>query len=170
MKSIKSAARNRGRYLSLLLLSLFLLASLHSEAAPAPAPAPSSLTVEIRQIDTAGEVHQVTCSSKAKCLLSLDIQTKQGKKETLTVHVTFVPGSVLFQFETPDGYLYSRDNNADVQHTFYETIAHNLVVPNKPLTRDITLFLPAVRPALVAPLMKTVQQPVAILEITETAP
>ncbi len=167
MKAFQRPDCRRSAGFSFLTL-LFLLVPLHSEAAPAPSP--SSLTVKIRQIDTSGEVQQVTCSPKAKCLLPLDIQTKQGKKETLTVQILFVPGSVLFQFETPDGYLYSRDNNADVKHTFYETIAHNAVVPNKPLTRDITLFLPAARLALATPMVKTAQQPVAVLEISETTP
>lgn len=164
MKSIKSAALNRGRYVSLLLLSLFLFVSLHSEAAPS-----ASLIVKIRQLNPDGAVQQIICTAKANCLLPVPIAVGAQRK-TVTAKILFVPGSVMFAFETPDGFLYARDKNADPKIPYYKTMWAAALGPNKPPTRDITLFLPAVSLAL-ARVVKTVQQPVAELEITmEAAP
>lgn len=165
MKSIKSAARNRGRYLSLLLFSLFLLVSHHSEAAPS-----ASLTVKIRQLKPDGAVQQIICTVKGKCLLPVPI-TVGAQRKTVTAKILFVPGNVMFTFETPDGFLYARDKNADAKYPYYKTMWTATVGPNKPPTRDVTLFLPAVPLAGLGRIVKTVQQPVAELEITmEPAP
>jgi hypothetical protein len=141
-----------------------LLVSLHSEAAFA-----ASLNVKIRQLNPDGTVQQVTCTPTAKCLLPIDIQTKQGKKVTLTVHILFVPGgNALFKFETPDGYFYAGDKNpADKQNAIYEANWHGAAVKPAPSTTDVTLFLPLTLHAEVGPTLRTsVEQPAADLEIT----
>ena len=167
MHSLKSAARRRGRTVSLWLLSLFvLLVSLHSEAAFS-----ASLTVKIRQVNPDSEVQQVTCTDNTKCVLPLDIQTG-ATKETLTVHVLFVPGNVLFEFETPKGYLYAGEKTpADVENAVYETIWTRGKAQSKASISPVTLFLPLVPLAALAPMLSAVQQPVVDLEITtEEAP
>jgi hypothetical protein len=167
-------ARERGRLFRLLLLPfLFAFASIHSGAASA-----ASLTVKIRQLDPAGNVQQVTCAPNAKCLLPVDIQTKQGKKETLTLHVLFIPGGAMFEFQTPDGYLYAWDKKPG-KDALYETLWHIAAAANNPATYDVTLFLPAVPVAPEARILHVAQEtaqkvshaPVADLEITvEAAP
>ena len=158
----KPAARRRGRITSFWLLPVLLsLVSLQSEAAFS-----ASLAVKIRQLNPAGEVQQATCTEHKKCVLPLEIQTG-AQKETLTVHVLFVSGNVLFEFETPHGYVYAGEKNpADKQHTVYETIWRGAKAQNTPSTSDITLFLPLVPLAAIAPILKTPQQPVADMEIT----
>src|SRR5258708_18624169 len=98
----KRAARRRGRIYRVLLLSLpFFLVSLHSEAAFS-----ASLSVKIRQLNPDGQTQQVTCTPNTKCLLPIDIQTG-STKETLTVGIEFVRGTMLARFQTPKGYLYA---------------------------------------------------------------
>jgi hypothetical protein len=166
MKSIKPAARNRGRKSRLLLLPLLLLVSLHSQTAFS-----ASLSVKIRQVNPDSEIQQVTCTDNTKCVLPIDIQTG-ATKETLTVHVLFVPGNVLFEFETPKGYLYAGEKNpADAEHAAYETIWTGGKAQSTASISPVTLFLPLVAQAAVAPILSTVEQPVADLEITtEAAP
>lgn len=160
-------ARERGRLFRLLLLPfLFCFATAHISVASA-----ASLNVKIRQLDPAGAVQQVTCAPNKKCVLPIDIQTG-ATKETLTVHVFFVPGNVLVEFQTPEGFLYAGDKNpADKQHSPYETIWHNASARNKPTTYHITLFTPFAPRAEGAPIINAVKQSVADLEITmEEAP
>jgi hypothetical protein len=166
MKLLKPAARNRGRKSRLLLLPLLLLVSLHSQTAFS-----ASLTVKIRQVNPDSETQQVTCTDNTKCVLPLDIQTG-ATKQTLTVHVLFVPGHVLFQFETPKGYLYAGDKTpADAQNAVYETIWTRGKAQSTASVSPVTLFLPLVPQAALAPMLSAVQQPVADLEITtEAAP
>jgi hypothetical protein len=172
MKLIKSAARNRGRKSRRLLLPFLVLASLQSQTAFA-----ASLTVKIRQVNPAGDVQQVTCASKTKCVLPIDIQTKQGKKETLTALILFAPGAALFQFQTPDGFLYAWDKKPGDENAVYETVWHEAVPAKNPLTANITLFLPALPRAVGAPILnvaheaeqKVAHQPVADLEMTVAA-
>jgi hypothetical protein len=159
-------ARERSRRFRLLLLPfLFCFASAHSSAASA-----ASLTVKIRQVNPDGAVQQATCADHKKCLLPVAIQTSSAQKETLSVSIEFVPGNVLLEFQSPKGYLYTGSKTpADKNHGFYEIIWHKAVAPNKPVTSDITLFLPAVPHAEVAPMLNVAQQPVADLEITTEA-
>jgi hypothetical protein len=170
MHWFEPGARRRGRSTGLLLLSaLFLLVSLYSEAAFSASPS-ASLIVTIKQVNPAGGLQTVTCAVKQKCLLPVTIQNG-SQRETVTAHILFVPGNVMFAFETHDGYLYARDKNADPKYPFYKTMWATAVSPNKSSTRDVTLFLPAVPLAALARIVKTVQQPVAELEITmEAAP
>lgn len=102
--------------------------------------------------------------------MPIDIQTGPIK-ETLTVHVLFVPGNALFEFETPKGFLYAGDKTpADKRTAIYRTIWYEDKAKNTPST-NVTLFLPLVPHAEVAPMLNTVQTPVADLEITtEAAP
>jgi len=146
--------------------SLFLLVSLHSEAAFS-----ASLTVKIRQLNPDGAVQQVTCAPKTKCLLPIDIQTG-ATKETLTVHVLFVPGNVLFEFETPKGFFYAGDTTpADSHNILYEPRWHGVKPQKTPSTTNVTLFLPLVPHAEMAPILNAVKQRVGDLEIiTEQAP
>ena len=167
MKSINWTARNRVRISRLLLLSILLLIALHSQSAFFSA----SLTVKIRQVNPDSAIQQVTCTNNTKCLLPIDIQTG-ATKQTLIVHVLFVPGNVLFEFETPKGYLYAGDKTpADKQHAVYETIWTRGKAQSKTTISPVTLFLPLVPHAEVAPMLSAGQQPVADLEITtEQAP
>jgi len=162
MHLFKPATRRGGRNTGLLLLSLlFLLVSLHSEAAFS-----ASLAVKIRQVNPSRDVQQVTCTEHKKCVLPIDIQTG-ATKETLTVHVLFVPGNALVEFESPKGFLYAGDKSpADKQHATYETIWQPAKATNKLATSDITLFYPVVPFAAVAPILTAPQQAVADLEIT----
>ena len=157
----KPAARGRGRNTGFLLLSglFFLLVSLHSEAAFS-----ASLTVKIRQVNPDSAIQEVNCAERAKCVLPIDIQTGTTK-QTLTVHVHFVP--VLFEFETPKGFLYAGDKSpADKQNAVYQTIWTKGKAQSKSTISPVTLFLPLVPHAEVAPMLSAVQQPVADLEIT----
>ena len=105
-------ARERARLLRFLLLPfLFCFLTSHASAASA-----ASLNVKVRQVNPDGAVQQVTCTDKEfKCLLPIDIQTG-ATKETLTVHVLDVPGNVLFEFETPKGYLYAGEKTPADAH------------------------------------------------------
>jgi hypothetical protein len=127
--------------------------------------------VKIRQVNPDSAIQQVTCTDNTNCLLPIDIQTGTTK-ETLTVHVLFVPGNVLFEFETPKGYLYAGDKNpADAEHAAYETIWTRAKAQSTASIAPVTLFLPLVPHAEVAPMLSAVQQSVADLEITtEQAP
>ena len=168
-------ARERGclfRHLLLPLLLCFVTA--HGSAASA-----ASLNVKIRQLNPAGEVQQITCAPDTKCLLPIAIQTKQGKKETLTALILFGPGNVLFQFQTPNGYLYAWDKKSGGKDAVYETLWHNTAPSNKASTNNVTLFLPAVPRAAEAPILniareaalKAMHPAVADLEIiVEAAP
>lgn len=140
MHSFKPAARRGGRYAGFLLFSaFFLLVSLHSGAAFS-----ASLAVKIRQINPTGAVQQVTCVEKQKCILSLKISTKQGQQEDLNVTISSAGASVIASFQTPKGYLYSRNQTATDKNSLYETFWHSVVGINKPALYDITLFLPEV--------------------------
>jgi len=158
-------ARERARLFRLLLLPfLFCVVTAHGSAASA-----ASLNVKIRQLNPDSGIQQVTCTDNTKCLLPLDIQTG-ATKETLTVHVMFVPGNVLFEFETPKGYLYAGDKNpSDPQYAAYETIWTRGKAQSATSVSPVTLFLPLVQQAAVAPILSAVQQPVADLEITTEA-
>lgn len=162
MNAIKSAVRIHGRKSRrLLLLFLFCLVSAHANAAST-----ASLNVKIRQIGPANAVQQVTCTANMKCVLPIDIQTG-ATKETLTVHVLFVPGNVLFEFETPKGYLYAGEKNpADKQHPVYETLWTRGKAQSKSIVSSVTLFQPLVPHAEMAPILSAVKEPVADLEIT----
>lgn len=155
-------ARERGRLLRLLLLPFLLWSVMvHGSAASA-----ASLNVKIRQVNPDSEIQQVTCTDNTKCVLPIDIQTG-ATKETLTVHVMFVPGNVLFKFETPKGYLYAGEKNpADAEHAAYETIWTRGKAQSATTISPVTLFLPLVAEAMMAPILSAVQQPVADLEIT----
>jgi hypothetical protein len=155
-------ARERGRLFRLLLLPfLFCFVTAHGSVASA-----ASLNVKIRQLNPAGEAHQVTCVERKKCVLPIDIQTGTTK-ETLTVDISFVPGNVLFKFQTPKGYLYAGAKNpADKEHAIYETIWTGGKARSTPSISEVSLFLPVVPNAMLAPISNTVQQPVADLEIT----
>ena len=160
-------ARERGRLFGLLLLPfLFCFVTSHINAAHA-----ASLNVKIRQVNPDGATQQIICTDNTKCVLPLDIQTG-ATKETLTVHVLFVPGNVLFEFETPKGYLYAGEKTpADPQDVRYETIWTRGKAQSAKSITPVTLFLPLVQQAAVAPILSTVQRPVADLEITtEAAP
>jgi hypothetical protein len=161
MHSFKPAARRSGRYAGFLLFSaFFLLVSLHSGAAFS-----ASLAVKIRQLNPDGQIQQVTCVNHQQCILQLGIRTAQAQTETLNVHVLFVPGNVLLEFETPKGYLYAGPKTAAAKHVDYRTIWRNTSALNKPFADDVTLFLPLVaHPA--APRLNVAQQPVADLEVT----
>jgi hypothetical protein len=164
MKTYQTAVRRRGRIGNLLLLALLLALSHHSAAAvPAtpvavPAPAakvavPASLQVKIRQINPDSATREVTCAVKKKCLLPIEIKTSQAKTETLTVDISFVPGNVLFTFQTPEGYLYAGDKNAGDKDSVYSTIWHKAPGRDKAATYNVTLFLPAVPHAFAAPIL-----------------
>jgi hypothetical protein len=143
------------------LLTLLILSSFHCQAASA-----ASLTVKIRQLHPDGQPQQITYIPKTKCLLPIDIQTG-STKETLTVGIDFVRGTVMARFQTPKGYLYAGNNpQADSKHPLYETIWHTATVAGKPSTADITLFLPLFPYPGVGMVLNAVQQPVAELEIT----
>ena len=164
MHSLTPAACRRGRTVSLWLLSLlFLLMSLHSEAAFS-----ASLTVKIRQVNPDGAIQQVTCTDNTNCLLPLNIQTGTTS-ETVTVHLLFAPGNVLFDFETPKGYLYARDSKPSDPRAFYRTLWHGSTAKDNPSVNDVSLFLPLVARAQSTPLRATVDGPVADLEITTEA-
>ena len=155
-------ARERARLFRFLLLPFLLcVVTAHGSAASA-----ASLTVKIRQLNAAGEVQQVTCAEKTKCVLPIDVQTKQGKKETLTALILFAPGVALFQFQTPDGFLYAWDKKAD-NDAVYETIWHEAAPAGKPSTGDVTLFLPAVPIAVEAPILNVARE--AALKATHPA-
>jgi hypothetical protein len=173
MRSSNPAARGHGRNKGFLLLSAVVsLISLHSQPALS-----ASLAVTIRQLNPDSAIQQVTCAEKQKCLLPIDIETKQGKKETLTALILFAPGRALFQFQTTDGFLYAWDKKPGDENAVYETIWHELTPAKKPLTGNVTLFLPAVSRAVGAPILnvaheaaqKVDHQPVADLEITVAA-
>ena len=161
-------ARERGCLFRLLLMPfLFCFVMAHGSAASA-----ASLNVKIRQLNPAGEVQQATCAVGTPCLVPVDIQTNQKKKETVNARIEFVPGNVLSEFKGPDGYLYAGDKaDSDTQ---YETLWHAAVSPNKTSIYDVTLFLPAVPNADAAPILnakyeaahKTTHAAVADLEIT----
>ena len=173
MKSIKPAARIRGRKSRFLLFPLLLLASLHSQAAFSASTA--SLNVKIRQLNPDGQVQQVTCAEKQKCDLPIDIQTG-STKETLTVGLHFGRGMLLAEFKSARGYLYAASKLPD-NHTIYEPIWHRAVTQGKASTEDVTLLLPAVPNAAMAPILdaareaslKIAHASVATLEITTQA-
>jgi hypothetical protein len=154
-------ARERWRLFGPLSLPFLLcLVAVHGSAAFA-----ASLNVKIRQVNPNGEIQQVTCSEKKKCVLPIDIQTGQAK-ETLTVGIGFVRGNVLLKFQTPKGYLYAGDKNpADKQNAMYETVWHEGVTAGKPSTSNVTLFLPLVPEPVTASILDSPQQAVADLEI-----
>jgi hypothetical protein len=162
MASFQLATRRRGRNRCLRFLPvLFLLVSLHSEAASS-----ASLSVKIRQLNPASEVQQVTCNEHKKCVLPIGIQTG-ATKQTLTVHVLFAPGNVLFEFETAKGFLYAGDKSpSDKQHAKYRAMWQPAQAQNTPASSNITLFLPSVSLAATARILTVPQQPVADLEIT----
>jgi|SRR6185437_2467384 len=155
-------ARERGcLFRPLLLPFLFCFVMAHGSAASA-----ASLNVKIRQVNPDSAIQQVTCAPNTKCLLPIDIKTG-ATKQTLTVHVLYVPGNVLFEFETPKGYLYAGDKNpADAEHAAYETIWTRGKAQSTASISPVTLFLPPVPHAEVAPMLSAVQQSVADLEIT----
>ena len=138
-----------------------------TKAAPAKtAPsAAKSLSVTIRQVNPDGTAQHVKCSEHKKCVLPIAIQTG-AKKQTLTVHILFVSGNVLFEFETPKGYLYAGPKTPADKTADYETIWHKTPVQLKSPVVDVTLFQPLVPRATGAPFLKTPQQAVADLEIT----
>jgi hypothetical protein len=160
-------ARERRRLFSLLLLT-FLLCAVTAHGSPASA---ASLNVKIRQLNPNGTVQQVTCVPKTKCLLPIDIQTG-STKESVTVHVLYVPGNVLFEFETPKGFFYAGDTTpADKQNVVYEPRWHGVKPQTTPTTTNVTLFLPLVPHVEVAPILNAVKQRVADVEIiTEQGP
>jgi hypothetical protein len=170
MHLFKPAARRRGRNTGLLLLSvLFLLVSLYSEAAFS-----ASLMVTIKEINPAGGSQEATCADHKKCLLPLVIKTRQGQQETLNVTMFFVPGNILFMFHTPNGDLYASDGKADDKTSRYEAMWHIAPAKDKASTYNVTLFLPVVPHAAVAPILsvtheaalKIAHEPVADLEIS----
>jgi hypothetical protein len=172
MRSSKPAAHRRGRVPRFLFLSVLLLVSLHSEAALS-----ASLMVKVQQLNPAGELQSVTCTDNTKCLLPISITTAQGKQDTLTVAIFFAPTSILLHFQTSKGYLYAvTKGEAD---SFYRTLwspSFGQASPSvdKPSVSDVTLFLPAVPNAFLAPMLdvasesaqKVTHQAVAEVEIT----
>jgi hypothetical protein len=155
-------ARERGCVFKFLLLPFLLcFVTAHGSAASA-----ASLSVKIRQLKPDGQVQQVTCTSSKRCVLLVDIQTG-ATKETLTVGIDFVRGTVLARFQTTKGYLYAGNNpQADTKHPFYESIWHIATAAGKPSTADITLFFPLIPYPGGGMVLNAVQQPVAELEIT----
>ena len=132
----------------------------------------ASLTVKIRQINPNGAVQQVTCAENTRCPVPVTIQTA-GKTDTVTVNITFVKETLLAEFQTAKGFLYSANNLTD-KNALYETIWHSALPKDKASTADVTLYLPAVRLAPSAPMLgvakeaaaKVSHQAVATLEIT----
>ena len=160
--------RERGRLLRLLLLPLLLsFAVIHSNAASA-----ASLSVKIRQVNPDSAPQQVTCTRDTKCVLPLKIKTNQSQTVDVNVRIEFVPGNALLEFQTGKGFLYAGDKNPpNKQHGTYEVIWHSAVAKDKASVSGVTLFLPAVPHAEVAPILQVPQQAVADLEITlEAAP
>lgn len=154
--------KNNRRLTALVISSL---AVIHAQSAIA-----ASLNVKIRQLNPAGETHAITCIQKKRCELPFTIKTAQAKNETLTVHVDFSEPTVLFEFRTPDGYLYAGDRNpVDKQNAIYQAIWHRLFDKDKASTFNVTLFLPAVPNSITAMILNSVQEPVADLEITVEA-
>jgi len=167
MNSFQLTTRGRGRIPCFWLLPLLLLASLHSQAASS-----ASLTVKVRQLNPDGAVQQVTCAEKQKCVLPVDIQTGPTK-ETLTISIHFAKGSLLAEFKNSKGYLYASSKLSD-NSTSYEPIWHRPLTQGQTATDDVTLLLPAVPDASMAPILdaareaklKTAHPSVATLEIT----
>jgi hypothetical protein len=155
-------ARERRCLFRLLLLAfLVCLATVNGSAASA-----ASLNVKIRQLKPDGQTQQVTCIPNTKCVLPIDIQTG-STKETVTIGIDFVRGTVLARFQTPKGYLYAGNNpQADTKHPLYESIWHGATAAGKASIADITLFLPLIPFPGVGMMLNAVQQPVAELEIT----
>jgi len=160
-------ARERGRQFRLLLLPfLFCFATAHSSAASA-----ASLNVKIRQVNPDSAVQQATCAEKQKCLLPIDIQSG-ATKETLTVNLNLIRGTVLAKFKTPKGYLYAGDKFSGDR--VYKTIWQRVLAPGKASTEVVTLYLPAMPRPFEAPMLdaahetalKIAHQVVATLEIT----
>jgi hypothetical protein len=166
MKFLKPAARNRGRKSRVFLLPLLLLASLHSQAAFS-----ASLTVKIRQLNPDGAVQQVTCAAMQKCLLPVDIQSG-ATKETLTLNVNLMRGTLLAKFQTPKGFLFVGDTFFG--DSVYKPIWQRVLTPGKASTEVVTLYLPAMPRPIEAPMLdvahetalKIAHPVVATLEIT----
>jgi hypothetical protein len=155
MKSIKSAARSRGRYFSLLLLSFFLTVSLHSEAAPASAP---SLTVKIRQINPASAVQQIVCASHQRCDLPIALNAAAPEVDALTISLTYAPDNLLARFKTAHVMLVAADKG-DASGS-RSAIWHKHLPASGPATYGITLYLP------VASAGGPTYRPVADIELT----
>ena len=160
MKPLQSAACKRRRNSGLLLLSLALLCAFHSKPANA-----ASLIVKMRQLNPDGQLQQVTCSVKQKCVLPIDIQTGQTK-ETLTVGILFVPNGVAMRFQTPEGFLFTGEREPTDKYSVYEGDWHDALATGNSKTSVTTLFIPLRQYPKVGLLRGDMKQPVTDLEIT----
>jgi hypothetical protein len=141
MTMFKSVARRSARAFAFSCLPvLFLFISLQSEAAFS-----ASLTMKVRQLnDPAGAVQETTCTDPQNCSLDLSLQAG-SKKETLAVRAFHVPGSTLFTFHTPDGYLYAAaKTQADPKNPVYMATWGSGAKTGAAAISDITLYGPPV--------------------------
>ncbi len=125
--------------------------------------------MSVRQINPAGDVKQVTCQSRKKCVLPLDIQTGTTR-QTLTVGISFVSGNLLVQFQTPKGFLYAGEKTpTDAKHPLYLATWPLAVPKGKAATTQVTLSEPLVEAPITAPMVDKPGKAVADLEITVEA-
>ena len=124
------------------LLSFGFFAALSVRAQEAAGPA--KITVSVQPANATAQ--KATCDAATyECKVPVTIQTA-GKTETLTVHILYVPGGALFNFETPEGYLYAgAKTQADPQHPEYTTMWHTTVGATGASVSDITLYGPAAK-------------------------
>lgn len=144
-------------------------------AASKTSSAPKSLSVTIRQITPNGDPQSAICVAKQKCLLPVSIVTG-GQHQTLTVQISYAPGSALLTFQAPNGYLLAGEKLADSSDAYAG--AWQTTLP-QPAATNVTLYGPAVRNPIEAPILnvageaaKSISHPVlATLEIaTRQAP
>jgi hypothetical protein len=174
VKSIQMATRGRGRIAAFFLLcfSFFIVLSAQGQAAA------SSLLVTIKQINPAGDTQTVTCPAKQRCLVTMAlIEGSSMQRENVTVQIDFVPGALLLEFQTPEGYLYAGEKlPGDTSHTYdnYEVIWHRALTSGQASTEDVTLYSPVVKNPVLAPILSVAHEAaqniahpaVATLEIT----
>jgi hypothetical protein len=163
-----------------LLFSLLLggaAGSLAAHAHPATArpstvtTTPRSIAFTVHQVP-GGAVQKTTCTDPQNCSLDLTLQTG-SKKETLAVRAFCVPGSTLFTFHTPDGYLYAAaKTQADPKNPVYMATWGSGAKIGAAAISDITLYGPPVPIAMGAKILSAPPGPaVADLQVTvEAAP
>jgi hypothetical protein len=124
----------------------------------------ASLTVEVKQGNSKGAGHKVTCGLLAKnCILPLTINAG-GTPQQLKIHVTYLSGNVVLMFQTSNGYYYASD--AGAKSGFYNTLWMKPV--SGPANYNITLVKPLVQNHFVPPRLSIPQPSVASLGITVT--
>jgi len=122
--------------------------------------------MSVRQINPAGDVQQITCASRKKCVLPFEIQTGTTK-QTVTVGTSYVSGSFAMQFQTPKGFFYASDKiPTDTKHPLYMATWPVALPKAKAATTLITLFEPLVDSPITAPPLDKAGKAVADLEVT----